>query len=134
MMKIDGACHCGAIAFEAEVDPARVGMCHCTDCQTLSGSAFRVNVTAAAATFRLLRGEPRTYLKTADSGGLRRHGFCGDCGTPIYSAAPENPTSYGLRLGTIAQRRELSPQRQIWRRSALPWVDALGDVPGVERQ
>ena len=40
-MKIDGGCHCGYIAYEAEADPAKAMICHCTDCQTLSGSAFR---------------------------------------------------------------------------------------------
>jgi hypothetical protein len=40
-MKIDGGCHCGYIAYEAEADPAKTYICHCTDCQTLSGSAFR---------------------------------------------------------------------------------------------
>src|SRR5689334_18981220 len=39
-MKIDGRCHCGEITFEAEVDPDALHICHCTDCQTLSGSAF----------------------------------------------------------------------------------------------
>ena len=43
-MKIDGSCHCGRIRYEAEVDPAKVVICHCTDCQTLSGSAFRTVV------------------------------------------------------------------------------------------
>jgi hypothetical protein len=38
-MKIDGRCHCGEITFEAEVDPDALNICHCTDCQTLSGSA-----------------------------------------------------------------------------------------------
>src|SRR6516164_2510748 len=40
-MKIDGRCHCGEITFEGEVDPDALNICHCTDCQTLSGSAFR---------------------------------------------------------------------------------------------
>jgi hypothetical protein len=40
-MKIDGRCRCGNITFAAEVDPATVVICYCTDCQTLSGSAFR---------------------------------------------------------------------------------------------
>ena len=31
-MKVDGACHCGSIRYEAEVDPAKVIICHCTDC------------------------------------------------------------------------------------------------------
>ena len=41
-MKIDGSCHCGNITYTAEIDPENVGLCHCTDCQTLSGSAARV--------------------------------------------------------------------------------------------
>ena len=32
-MKIDGGCHCGAITYEAEVDPEKTSICHCTDCQ-----------------------------------------------------------------------------------------------------
>ena len=39
-MRVDGACHCGAIRFEADLDPGKVGVCHCTDCQTLTGTAF----------------------------------------------------------------------------------------------
>jgi hypothetical protein len=57
-MKIDGSCHCGRIRFEAEVDPATVVICHCTDCRTLSGSAFRTVVPTKEGTFVLLSGEP----------------------------------------------------------------------------
>jgi hypothetical protein len=131
-MKIDGRCHCGRIAFEAEVDPAALTICHCTDCQMLTGSAFRANIRAPAAHFVLRSGTPKTYVKTADSGNKRRHAFCGDCGTPIYACAPENPESYSLRVGTITQRAAFSPQRQVWRRSALPWVDRLAAVPAAE--
>ena len=105
-MHVDGSCHCGKIAFEAEVDPATVAVCHCADCQNLTGSAFRANVPAPAATFRILRGEPKTYVKTADSGARRAHAFCPDCGTPIYATAAEGErTSYSLRIGTLDQRR-----------------------------
>jgi hypothetical protein len=55
-MKIDGRCHCGNITFEAEVDPATVAVCHCTDCQTLSGTAFRTVVKTKEAGFKLLSG------------------------------------------------------------------------------
>jgi len=131
-MKIDGRCHCGNISFEAEVDPAAVAICHCTDCQRLSGSAFRANVAAAANHF-VIRGEPKSYIKTAESGTKRRHAFCGECGTPIYACAIENPQSYSLRLGTITQRTAFTPRRQIWHRSALPWVNDLVTVPAAEK-
>jgi hypothetical protein len=53
-MEIDGRCHCGEITFEAEVDPDALRICHCTDCQTLSGSAFRANIPAPAEHFVLM--------------------------------------------------------------------------------
>jgi hypothetical protein len=133
-MKIDGHCHCGRITFEAEVDPASVTICHCTDCQTLTGSDFRANIPTTAANFVLRSGTPKSYVKTAESGNRRRHAFCGDCGTPIYACAVEDhPQSYSLRVGTITQRAAFSPRRQIWRRSALDWLDRLADVPRAEK-
>lgn len=132
-MKIDGQCHCGATPFEAEVDAEALTICHCTDCQTLSGSAFRVNIAAPAAQFVLTRGTLKTYVKSAESGNRRRHGFCGDCRTPIYACASDNPQSYGLRVDSIRQRAALRPRHQAWRRSALPWVDALSAIPATKK-
>lgn len=127
-MKVEGQCHCGAIAFEAQVEPGTTTVCHCTDCQTHSGSAFRANISAPAASFRLLRGEPRTYVKTAASGAKRLLAFCGNCGSPLYACAVEKPPSYSLRTGVLQQRHALgTPQREIWTRRRLPWV-GLADV------
>lgn len=67
-MKIDGRCHCREITFEAVLDPNALHICHRTDCQTLSGSAFRANIPAPAEHFVLLSGTPKTYVKTAESG------------------------------------------------------------------
>jgi hypothetical protein len=133
-MKVEGQCHCGHISFEAQIDPNLVRICHCTDCQTLSGSAYRVNVQAPAASFRLLTGQPRIYIKTAESGNQRAQAFCPNCGTAIYSAAPRDTPNYVLRVGTLKQRSQLQPQRQIWSRSAQPWVKDLRHLQEVERQ
>lgn len=121
-MKIDGGCHCGNITYEAEVDPNTVAICHCTDCQTLSGSAFRVVVPAKRGDFKLLTGEPKIYVKTGESGRKRVQSFCRDCGTPIYSADATDPQMFSIRVGTVHQRAELPPTVQLWCRSALDWV------------
>jgi len=82
-MKVDGACHCGSIIVEGEADPERVMICHCIDCQTSTGSAFRISVPVAGATFKIA-GQPTTYFKTtAESGTPRLHAFCPRRGTPI---------------------------------------------------
>ena len=87
-MKVTGGCHCGHITYEAEVDPATVRVCHCTDCQKLTGTAFRTNVASLPGTFRLMSGSPKIYIKTAESGNKRAHGFCPECGTPAASNSP----------------------------------------------
>src|SRR5881227_910405 len=75
-MKIDGRCHCGFITYEADIDPEKVMVCHCTDCQTLSGSAFRIVAFTRENAFSLLSGEPKIYVKVAESGSKRSQAFC----------------------------------------------------------
>lgn len=134
-MKVEGECHCGSIAYEAEVEPGTVGVCHCLDCQRLTGSAFRANILAPASGFHLPKGQPRRYIKTGDSGAKRVHAFCEGCGTPIYSCASDNPPTYTLRLGALKQREALGrPARQIYAKRALPWVAHLSEVPKIEGQ
>ena len=132
-MKVDGRCHCGEIAYEAVVDPQRSAICNCADCQTFSGSPWRASVPSKASDFRILRGTPRTYVKTAQSGTKREQAFCGTCGSAIYSTTVENRTLFNLRLGALAQRAELAPKWQIWMESALPWAHDITDIPGVPR-
>ena len=129
-MHIDGGCHCGYIKYEAEIDPNAVRICHCTDCQTLTGSAYRVTVAAPSETFKLTGGKPKIYVKVAESGNKRWHGFCPECGTPVYATAPtETPDSYGIRVGTAHQRAQLAPKAMTWCRSAAPWSMNIEALP-----
>jgi hypothetical protein len=134
-MQIDGSCHCKAIRYVAEIDPARISVCHCTDCQTLTGSPYRVSVFCAPEDIRVTSGAAKTYRKTGDSGRVRIMQFCGDCGTPLF-ACDEDPTKgrWSLRWGSITQRHELKPTRQIWCRSAVPWAHEIADLPGQDRE
>jgi hypothetical protein len=126
-VRIDGTCHCGRITYEADIDPERVGVCHCTDCQTLSGSAFVVYLPVPKESLRL-RGEPKVYVKTSESGTRRAQAFCADCGSRLYASAERDPQVFNLRIGTVRQRASLPPRIQIWCRSALPWVMDLASV------
>ena len=135
-MKIHGSCHCGYIKFEAEADPEKVTVCHCTDCQTSTGTAFRTNVPVPGNAFKMLSGEPTTYIKTtAESGNPRAQTFCPKCGTPLYSTTPgDGPKPfYMVRVGILRERDQLSPKVQIWTRSARPWVNDLASVRRTEK-
>lgn len=134
-MKIDGGCHCGDITYEAEIDPEKVAICHCTDCQTLSASVFRTAVRVPEDDFKILSGEPKIYVKTGESGAKRAQAFCPECGSAIYATSVgEGPKVYGIRLGTARQRAELTPKKQYWFRSALPWLPEIDSIPKIEKQ
>ena len=132
-MHIDGACHCGAVSFTAEVGAGRVMVCHCTDCQVLSGAPFRAVVAAPFETLAV-QGQTRSYVKVAQSGNRRAQVFCPECGTPLWATAPENPTSVIIRLGCVRQRAQFQPAVQIWQHSALEWVSKLSSIPGSPQQ
>jgi hypothetical protein len=134
-MNIDGGCHCGHITYEAEIDAETAMICHCTDCQALSGSAFRVVVMTREGTFKLRSGDIRVYVKTGESGTQRAQAFCPHCGTPIYSSAlGDTAKVHSIRVGTIRQRNQLVPKMQLWGRSAQSWLGQLGSMPRLEKQ
>jgi hypothetical protein len=129
-MDIDGSCHCGAVTFSARVDPQKVMVCHCADCQVLSGAPFRAVAVAAYDTLKV-QGTTKSYIKVAQSGNRRAQVFCPECATPLWATAPENPTAVVVRLGCVKQRAQLVPSKQIWHGSALPWLSGLRDVPST---
>ncbi|MBK8375662.1 GFA family protein [Sphingorhabdus sp.] len=132
-MKVDGACHCGEIAWEAEIDPEAILICHCTDCQIIGGGAFRWGTLIPKDDFTLLRGTPTTYRKIAASGAARALAFCGTCGTSLYGTQADEPTAYSLRLSSARQAKDLRPTRQMWCDSAVAWIDAIPALPKIEQ-
>ncbi len=134
-MKIDGGCFCGHITYEAEVDPDKVAICHCTDCQINSGAAFGTVAGVVDDQFEVLSGTLKTFIKTADSGAKRELAFCPECGTRIYAKPADGQSEFfGLRAGTISQRDQLTPKYQLWMESALDWTMDLSAIPKFDKQ
>jgi hypothetical protein len=132
-MKVSGRCLGGNISYRAELDPIQVTICHCSDCQMMSGSPYRVSVRVPKETFQMLCGNPKIYIKTAQSGAKRAHSFGPDCGTPVYSADLHELKTFSLRVGCLDKRAELPPARQIWCKSAMPWSVDLNGIPSAHQ-
>jgi hypothetical protein len=129
-MLIDGQCHCGRVTYQADIDPERVSICHCTDCQMLTGSPYRVTVICSPDQVRMTAGRAKIYSKTGDNGRPRFQHFCAECGSPLFTSGEGGPDDWGIRWGSIRQRDQLKPARQIWCRSAVPWIHDLAGLPG----
>lgn len=130
-MNISGGCYCGALRYEAIINPMLIGICHCRDCQLFSGSAFRTASVISPADFKITRGQPNLYRKVADTGSARDAAFCGTCGSHICTF-PEDPDAEGafvsLRWATADQFDQIKPRIEIFCESKAAW---LGDVDGA---
>ncbi len=134
-MHIHGSCHCGAISYEADVDPLTVVICHCSDCQQFAGAPYRAMIRPLPGTLAF-RGTPTHNTKIAESGRQRVQAFCGTCGSHLYACDPgEEQANLALRIGAIAERHQFAtPIRQRWGDSALPWAFDLTAVARVDTQ
>jgi len=133
-MHITGGCHCGQITYEAELDPERVVICHCVDCQKLTGSPFRITAVVSQDDLKVT-GEPKMYKRTADSGRVRQQHFCQNCGSPLFvnGESGEATRIWGIRWGSIDQRPDIKPLRQVWCRSSPDWLKDIGELPAKEK-
>jgi hypothetical protein len=127
MPQIAGGCLCGKVRYSASGDPAFVGLCHCTDCQKFTGSAFAavVGVPKAALT---VQGELATYSKAGDTGKSTYRRFCPQCGSSVLDEGEALPDIVMVGAGTLDDASWVKPGMQIYCDSAQPWVHLGGNM------
>ncbi len=130
-----GQCLCGAVKYEFDGDPAMTGVCHCKNCQRQAGSAFSTLAGVPKAAFRFTAGTPKLYRDsdTASGNSVERY-FCGNCGSPIYSALPDQPDMLFLKTGTLDDTSSFRPGFHVWCDSKQSWVKLDEGVPAIARQ
>ena len=130
-----GGCQCGAVRYEIGAPPLVVYTCHCTECQTQSGSAFAMAAVIPAANFRITTGEPAMFSRRTSGTRTMECWFCPACGTRLFNmpggAAYPN---HNLKPGTLDDSSWLRPTIHFWTRSAQPWVAIPEDAVRYETQ
>jgi hypothetical protein len=96
--------------------------CHCTDCQTQSGSAFALSMVVSRSGVVITSGEPKVWRRVHESGRAAGCLFCGDCGTRLWHEPERNPAITILKPGTLDNTAWMRPVGHIWVRSAQPWI------------
>ncbi len=97
--KLTGGCQCGDVRYEVTGVPQHVVVCHCTDCQRQSGSAFGMTLVVKETDFRLIQGELNTWASTSDTGRAKLDAFCPGCGTRIYHKPEWRKGSVSVKPG-----------------------------------
>ena len=127
---IAGGCLCGAIRFETTAEPAFQLMCHCTDCQTVSGAAAYAAYVVPLDSLKATQGKPAHFDVKADSGRTNSRHFCPTCGTRVWAVLEEMGMASvnGLALD---DRSHFQPAANHMIASAPDWC-AFGDLPSTE--
>jgi len=80
----EGGCACGAVRYRLLEDPLELHVCHCPNCQTVSGSAFVLCMPVHTRSLELLQGEPKLFSFRSPDGLAKRNRRCADCGACLW--------------------------------------------------
>jgi hypothetical protein len=130
-----GGCQCGAVRYEITGPPITVYACHCTECQTQSGSAFAMAAVIPKQSFRVTKGTPKMSARKSSPTMTIEGWFCSDCGTRLWHmpGGADYPNR-NVKPGTLDDTSSLTPATHFWTRSAQPWVVIPEDAVRHETQ
>ncbi|WP_459696665.1 GFA family protein [Acidisoma sp. C75] len=123
---LHGGCLCGACRYESFGRPLNSRVCHCRRCQKATGSAFYARVMVPLDRVRIT-GPVRWF----DAGTGVRRGFCGECGTTLFSER-RSANTIGLSMGSLDDADGLAPSDHIWVSAKQRWLtfdDGLPQYP-----
>ena len=118
-----GGCHCGAVRFAAEVEPApQLLDCCCSICRH---SGF-LHLIVPHAAFELLRGQEALSSYRFGTGAAE-HLFCRTCGVKSFYQPRSHPDAWSVNLRSLDDGHGLSPTIRVF--DGRNWEqarDALG--------
>ena len=131
----EGGCTCGHIRYRMTGDPIIVHCCHCSWCQTQTGSAFVINALTEAENVELLQGAVEEIATPSPSGKGQTIARCPKCHVAVWS----NYFMGGLRervrfvrVGTLDDPGAVPPDVHIFTETKLPWVQIPADHKKVD--
>ena len=117
-----GGCLCGEIRYECLSAPVFTYICHCSDCQKAHGSAFCPGLMFPQDSVRIVRGTPKDYTVSADSGMSITRQFCPTCGSALFTHLEKFPNSIITKAGTLDDPNLFKPRIHVWAKSEWSWA------------
>lgn len=126
----EGACNCGAVAFEVSAELAAIFVCHCSICRRATGSSGIAVVVIDNDAFRWTCGEDQiaTWRKP---GADWQTWFCRVCGSTLPGANDESRMF--VPAGLISEGGDaLKVAHHVFVDSKAVW-DEIGDAARQHR-
>ena len=127
MSAFTGQCQCGAVRYSLTGKAVTAFVCHCTDCQRQSGSAFGMAAWLEDAELDLQRGELKEWIRHTPSGKQMACRFCADCGSRLFHQVLGS-RYLSVKPGSLDDPAQFQPVAHIWVGSKQPWVEIPAGV------
>jgi len=121
-----GRCLCGKVSYEYSGQIEEIAMCHCSQCRKAQGGLFATNSPIDSNRLNFTGIE---HIREYQSGADKIRAFCGNCGSPLYSALRSKPNIKRLRLGTLDTEIHCSNRYHIFTASSANWEEISDDYP-----
>ncbi|QLC21583.1 GFA family protein [Parasphingopyxis sp. CP4] len=121
-MSLEGGCLCGAVRYRIEEDSPPCYACHCTECQTHSGSAFVLQMPVFANKF-IIEGKVVTADQDLPNGRVSTIHCCATCLVRLFAKVTGREGLVTVRAGTLDNSKTLTPVAHIWVRSKQEWLE-----------
>ena len=115
-MIMTGGCACGALRYRAEGEPLLQGLCHCRNCQHVSG-AGHVGFLCLPESAVTVEGPVRSYSLTGGSGRTATRYFCPTCHSSVFGRSEIMPGQINLYAGSLDDLSWFKPAIAIFTRA-----------------
>lgn len=116
-----GGCACGALRYEISGQPIAQLHCQCRDCQRRSGTGHASYLVFAEHRNAMVIGKATTWRVRGDSGNVKAHAFCPDCGSPVYLTFEATPDLIAVHAASLDDPRRFQPQVVTYGAGAQAW-------------
>jgi len=114
-------CSCSQLQIRCTVEPTRVSLCHCLECQRRTGSPFGIAAFFDTSSTEVT-GISRSYQRDSDSGLPVTFHFCGTCGSTVFWYPSRIPTVVGIAVGCFADPQFPRPTQAVYGQHRHGWV------------
>lgn len=132
--ELTGGCLCGAVRYMLrEGVRFRPYACHCTDCQSRTGSAFSEHMLFVRQDMAV-EGELDSGAYQQPSGASSTLWGCSICKVRLFAENSTRPGLASLRCGTLDRSAEVVPAAHLWVGSKQEWITIPNGVPAIAEQ
>jgi hypothetical protein len=127
-----GGCACGAIRYEIPDEPMVMNDCQCRDCQRRSGTGHGSYLTFPRRAAVKLRGQAKQWAVAGDSGNMKTHAFCPECGSPVYLTFAAMPDLFTVHAASLDDPGRYAPQLVTYTARGYGWDSVDPALPKFE--